>query len=66
MIPCLWYASGVPFAAATLGVLLYTLLTLWVPLVPGLLSLPALRELGGRAPVLGPSPRRKRRAAVSP
>jgi hypothetical protein len=66
MIPCLWYASGVPFAAATLGVLLYTLLTLWVPLVPGLLSLPALRELGGRTAVVRSSPRRKRRPAVLP
>jgi hypothetical protein len=66
MIPCLWYASGVPFAAATLGVLLYTLLTMWVPLVPGLLSLPALRELGDRAAVVAPSARRKRRAPVIP
>jgi hypothetical protein len=66
LIPCLWYASGVPFAAATLGVLLYTLLTMWVPLVPGLLSLPALRRLGERAAVVGPTPRKKRRATVLP
>jgi hypothetical protein len=66
LIPCLWYASGVPFAAATLGVLLYTLLTMWVPLVPGLLSLPALRELGNRAAGVGPPPRRKRGATALP
>jgi hypothetical protein len=49
LIPTLWYGSGVPFAAATLGVLAYRLFTMWVPVIPGLIALPALRAIGEQA-----------------
>jgi hypothetical protein len=49
LVPTLWYVSGVPFAAATLGVAAYRCLTLWVPLPAALVAIPKLRELGRRA-----------------
>ena len=51
LVPTLWYGSGVPLAAAALGVLFYRLLTMWVPVLPGLIALPALRAVGARANV---------------
>lgn len=45
LTPTLWYGSGVPLAVAVLGVLTYRLLTMWIPVVPGLITLPALRAL---------------------
>jgi hypothetical protein len=46
LVPSLWYGAGVPFAAATLGVAFYRLLTVGLPLPFSLAALPKLRELG--------------------
>jgi hypothetical protein len=49
LAPSLWYGSGVPFAAATLGAAAYGALTMWAPLPAALAALPRLRRLGRRA-----------------
>lgn len=46
LVPTLWYGAAVPFAAATLGVVIYRFFTLWAPLPFSLLAIPKLRELG--------------------
>jgi hypothetical protein len=46
LVPALWYGSGVPLAAATLGVAAYRFLTMWAPLPAALAALPTLRGLG--------------------
>ncbi|HET8976547.1 MAG TPA: hypothetical protein VFN87_00220 [Solirubrobacteraceae bacterium] len=48
LVATLWNAAGVPFAAATLGVAAYRLLTLFGPMPFGLAALPKLRALGER------------------
>ena len=48
LVPTLWYGAAVPFAAATLGVAAYRLLTLFAPLPAAFASLPKLRALGER------------------
>lgn len=48
LVPTLWYGAGVPYAAATLGVVAYRFLTLWAPLPWSLAAIPKLRELGRR------------------
>lgn len=48
LVPTLWYGAAVPFAAATLGVVAYRLVTLWAPLPASLAAIPKLRELGRR------------------
>lgn len=42
------HAVGVPLAPALLGVLAYRLFTFWLPIVPAVALLPALRHLGDR------------------
>jgi hypothetical protein len=49
LVPSLWYGSGVPFAAATLGAAAYGALTMWTPLPAALAALPTLRRLGRRS-----------------
>lgn len=46
LVPTLWYAAAVPYAAATLGVAAYRVFTLFGPMAVALAGLPALRELG--------------------
>lgn len=46
LVPTLWYGSGVPFAAAALGVAAYGFVTVFVPMPAAFAVLPALRELG--------------------
>jgi uncharacterized membrane protein YbhN (UPF0104 family) len=46
LTPTLWYGAGVPFAAATLGVVCYRFFTLFVPMPPAFAALPKLRALG--------------------
>jgi hypothetical protein len=46
LVPSLWYGSGVPFAAATLGAAAYGALTMWAPLPAALVAVPTLRRLG--------------------
>jgi uncharacterized membrane protein YbhN (UPF0104 family) len=41
------HAVGVPLAPALLGVLVYRLFSFWLPIVPALLLLPAVRSLPG-------------------
>jgi hypothetical protein len=48
LVATLWYATAVPFAAATLGVAAYRLFTLWAPLPAAVAALPKLRALGRR------------------
>lgn len=48
LVPTLWYGAAVPFAAATLGVAAYRVLTLWAPLPAAVAAIPKLRELGRR------------------
>lgn len=49
LVPTLWYGSGVPLAASVLGIVFYRLFTMWVPILPGLIALPALRSVGRHA-----------------
>jgi hypothetical protein len=49
LVPTLWYGSGVPFAAATLGVAAYRFLTMWTLLPAALAAVPRLRRLGRAA-----------------
>lgn len=46
LVPTLWYGAAVPFAAATLGVACYRVLTVWLPLPGALVMIPELRRLG--------------------
>ena len=46
LVPTVWYGAAVPFAAATLGVVAYRVLTLWLPLPGALIALPAIRAFG--------------------
>ncbi|HZE04688.1 MAG TPA: hypothetical protein VE127_05655 [Solirubrobacteraceae bacterium] len=48
LTPTLWNAANVPFAAATLGVATYRLMTLFAPMPAGFAALPKLRALGKR------------------
>lgn len=45
----IWY-SGAPFAAAIVGVFVYRILALWLPLPASLAELPTLREMGQSVP----------------
>jgi uncharacterized membrane protein YbhN (UPF0104 family) len=45
LMPLTLVASGAPFSGAILGVLVYRVFNLWLPLVPGLVLLPRLRAL---------------------
>lgn len=45
LVPTLWFGAAVPLAPATLGVVVYRLFTLWVPLPAALLAIPRLRQL---------------------
>jgi hypothetical protein len=49
LVPSVWYGAAVPFAAATMGVIAYRFLTLWLPLPGALLALPVIRGLRGPA-----------------
>jgi putative heme transporter len=44
------HAIGIPFASALLAVLVYRLITFWLPIVPALALLPAIRRLHQRLP----------------
>jgi uncharacterized membrane protein YbhN (UPF0104 family) len=39
LMPLMLVAAGVPFATAIVGVFLYRVLNLWLPLVPALVAL---------------------------
>lgn len=45
----IWY-SGAPFAAAIVGVFVYRILALWLPMPASLAVLPAMREIGQSVP----------------
>lgn len=47
LVPTLWYAGGVPFAVAVVGVFVHRLFGLWLFVPLALSSLPTLRALGG-------------------
>lgn len=55
LVPTLWYGAAVPFAAATLGVAFYRLLTVGLPLPFSLAAIPRLRRLGQAARRATPS-----------
>jgi uncharacterized membrane protein YbhN (UPF0104 family) len=46
LVPTLWYGAGVPYAAATMGVVAFRFMTLFIPMPGAFIALPKLRELG--------------------
>jgi hypothetical protein len=46
LVATMWNGGGVPLAAGTLGVAVYSFLTFWIPLPGSLVALPKLRALG--------------------
>jgi hypothetical protein len=50
LMPLTLVASGAPFAGAILGVVVYRLFNLWLPLLPALVALPRLRRRSARGP----------------
>jgi uncharacterized membrane protein YbhN (UPF0104 family) len=48
LMPLTLVASGAPFAGAILGVIVYRLFNLWLPLVPALVALPSVRRMPHR------------------
>ena len=48
-MPLTLVASGAPFAGAILGVFVYRLFNLWLPLLPAAVALPHLRRRFGRS-----------------
>jgi hypothetical protein len=49
LMPLTLVAAGAPFAGAILGVFVYRLFNLWLPLLPAAVALPRLRRRYGRA-----------------
>jgi hypothetical protein len=49
LMPLTLVASGAPFAGAILGVFVYRLFNLWLPLLPAVVALPHLRKRFGRS-----------------
>jgi len=49
LMPLTLVAAGVPFATAIVGVFLYRIFNLWLPLVPAAVALPHLRKRFGRS-----------------
>ena len=49
LMPLTLVASGAPFAGAILGVVVYRLFNLWLPLIPAAVALPRLRRRFGRS-----------------
>jgi uncharacterized membrane protein YbhN (UPF0104 family) len=47
LMPLTLVAAGAPFAGAILGVVVYRLFNLWLPLVPAAVALPRLRRRFG-------------------
>ena len=50
LMPLTLVAGGSPLGGAVLGVFVYRICNLWLPLVPALLALPPVRHLGADAP----------------
>ena len=48
-MPLTLVAAGAPFAGAILGVFVYRVFNLWLPLVPAVLAVPHLRRRYGRS-----------------
>jgi uncharacterized membrane protein YbhN (UPF0104 family) len=48
-MPLTLVAAGAPFAGAILGVIVYRVFNLWLPLVPAAAVLPHLRRRFGRS-----------------
>ena len=48
LMPLTLVAAGAPFAGAILGVFVYRIFNLWLPLVPALVALPRVRRRRGR------------------
>jgi uncharacterized protein (TIRG00374 family) len=46
------HAIGIPFASALLAVLLYRLITFWLPIIPALALLPRMRRLHQKLPAV--------------
>jgi uncharacterized membrane protein YbhN (UPF0104 family) len=44
LMPLTLVAAGAPFAGAVLGVIVYRVFNLWLPLVPALAALPSVRR----------------------
>ena len=55
LMPLTLVAAGAPFAGAILGVLVYRILNLWLPLLPATLALPRLRRRFGNSFKASPS-----------
>ena len=53
LMPLTLVAAGAPFAGAILGVFLYRLFNLWLPLLPAAIALPRLRRRYSREGVTG-------------
>jgi hypothetical protein len=49
LMPLTLVASGAPFAGAILGVFVYRVMNLWLPLLPAVVALPRLRRRFGRS-----------------
>lgn len=50
VLPVTVWLSGAPFAAAIVGIFVYRILALWLPMPVSLAALPTLREMGERGP----------------
>ena len=50
VLPVTVWLSGAPFAAAIVGIFVYRILALWLPMPVSLAALPTLREMGERRP----------------
>jgi uncharacterized membrane protein YbhN (UPF0104 family) len=48
-MPLTLVAAGAPFPGAILGVVVYRLFNLWLPLIPAAVALPRLRRRFGRS-----------------
>jgi uncharacterized membrane protein YbhN (UPF0104 family) len=51
------HAIGIPLASAVLAVLVFRVITFWLPIVPALVLLPAIRRLHDKLPAVPHSER---------